>query len=234
MLPMIALLPLARAKSTYWSCFLPMGLFTVFYFYQSSAEEASQSALWISSQLQGLFCLFMIPASYAVLSARTPSGGAYLAELQPGVRISCFATAALAWLLVMHPLSPSPFYVFLTAATFCGMAAWHRRGQALMAAAAGYTIAASYQDIHPAGSAVIFLAIFLLPLLLVRRFRSGLLAWSASALAFPLFYLSWWLFGTAHHPEATHFWDSTVALACAAPPLLAALALRRGAGGNAF
>ena len=96
-----------------------------------------------------------------------------------------------------------------------------------MAAAAGYTIAASYQDIHPAGSAVIFLAIFLLPLLLVRRFRSGLLAWSASALAFPLFYLSWWLFGTAHHPEATHFWDSTVALACAAPPLLAALALRR-------
>lgn len=227
MLPMIALLPLARAKSTYWSCFLPMGLFTVFYFYQSSAEEASQSALWISSQLQGLFCLFMIPASYAVLSARTPSGGAYLAELQPGVRISCFATAALAWLLVMHPLSPSPFYVFLTAATFCGMAAWHRRGQALMAAAAGYTIAASYQDIHPVGSAVIFLAIFLLPLLLVRRFRSGLLAWSASALAFPLFYLSWWLFGTAHHPEATHFWDSTVALACAAPPLLAALALRR-------
>lgn len=227
MLPMIALLPLARAKSTYWSCFLPMGLFTVFYFYQSSAEEASQSTLWISSQLQGLFCLFMIPASYAVLSARTPSGGAYLAELQPGVRISCFATAALAWLLVMHPLSPSPFYVFLTAATFCGMAAWHRRGQALMAAAAGYTIAASYQDIHPAGSAVIFLAIFLLPLLLVRRFRSGLLAWSASALAFPLFYLSWWLFGTAHHPEATHFWDSTVALACAAPPLLAALALRR-------
>ena len=167
MLPMIALLPLARAKSTYWSCFLPMGLFTIFYFYQSSAEEASQSALWISSQLQGLFCLFMIPASYAVLSARTPSGGAYLAELQPGVRISCFATAALAWLLVMHPLSPSPFYVFLTAATFCGMAAWHRRGQALMAAAAGYTIAASYQDIHPAGSAVIFLAIFLLPLLLV-------------------------------------------------------------------
>ncbi len=109
MLPMIALLPLARAKSTYWSCFLPMGLFTIFYFYQSSAEEASQSALWISSQLQGLFCLFMIPASYAVLSARTPSGGAYLAELQPGVRISCFATAALAWLLVMHPLSPSPF-----------------------------------------------------------------------------------------------------------------------------
>lgn len=96
-----------------------------------------------------------------------------------------------------------------------------------MAAAAGYTIAASYQDIHPAGSAVIFLAIFLLPLLLVRRFRSGLLAWSASALAFPLFYLSWWLFGTAHHPEATHLWDSTVALACAAPPLLAALALRR-------
>lgn len=178
MLPMIALLPLARAKSTYWSCFLPMGLFTIFYFYQSSAEEASQSALWISSQLQGLFCLFMIPASYAVLSARTPSGGAYLAELQPGVRISCFATAALAWLLVMHPLSPSPFYVFLTAATFCGMAAWHRRGQALMAAAAGYTIAASYQDIHPAGSAVIFLAIFLLPLLLCGKFPLPRLAWT--------------------------------------------------------
>lgn len=227
MLPMIALLPLARARSTYWGYFLPMGMFTVFFFYQSSAEEASQSALWISSQLQGLFCLFMIPASYAVLSARTPSGGAYLAELQPGVRISCLATAALAWLLVMHPLSPSPFYVFLTAATFCGMAAWHRRGQPLMAAAAGYTIAASYQDIHPVSSTVIFLAIFLLPLLLVRRFRSGLLAWSSSALAFPLFYLSWWLFGTAHHPEAVRFWDSAVALTCAAPPMLAALYLQR-------
>ena len=227
MLPMIALLPLARAKSTYWSCFLPMGLFTVFYFYQSCPEGASPSALWLSAQLQGLFCLFMIPASYAVLSARTPSGGAYLAELQPGVRISCFATAALAWLLVMHPTTPSPFYVFLIAATFCGMAAWHCRGQALVVAAAGYTLAASCQEIHPVSSVVIFLAIFLLPLRLVRRFRNGLLAWSASALAAPLFFLSWWLFWTKHHPEAAHFWDSALALLCAIPPFLAALHLQR-------
>lgn len=227
MLPMIALLPLARAKSTYWGCFLPMGIFTVFYFYQSSPEGASPSAIWLSAQIQGLFCLFMIPASYAVLSARTPSGGAYLAELQPGVRVSCFATAALAWLLVMPPFFSTPWYVFLTAAMFCVMAAWRRRGQALVVAAAGYTLAAAYQEIHPAGSAVIFLAIFLMPLLLVRRFRGGLLGWSASAMAAPLFYLSWWLFGRSHDPVGAHFWNSAVALACAAPPLLAAQSLRR-------
>lgn len=227
MLPMIALLPLARARSTYWGYFLPMGIFTVFFFYQSSAAGTVPSSLWLSSLLQGLFCLFMIPASYAVLSARTPSGGACLAELQPGIRISCFITAALAWLLVIHPSSSTSAYVFLAVAMFCGMSIRYRRGQALMVASAGYMVAAYYYQIHPAGSAAVFLAIFLLPLLLTQRFRNGLLAWSSSALASPLFYLSWWLFGTAHHPEATHFWDSTVALTCAAPPLLAALYLQR-------
>lgn len=227
MLPMVALLPLARARSTYWGYFAPMGLFTVFFFYQFSTWGSIQSSPSLSALLQGLFCLFMIPAAYAVLSARTPSGGAYLADLQPGVRISCFATAALAWLLVMHPSSPTPVYVFLTAATFCGMAVWHRRGQALMVAAAGYTLAAFWQQIHPAGSAAVFLAVFLLPLLLAQRFRSGLLAWSASALASPLFYLCWWIFGMGHHPEAVRFWDSAVALICAAPPLLAALRLQK-------
>lgn len=227
MLPMIALLPLARARSTYWGCFLPMGLFTVFFFYQSSAAGVAQSSLWLPALLQGLFCLFLIPASYAVLSARTPSGGACLAELQPGVRISCFATAALAWLLVLYPPSPTPWYVFLTAAAFCVMAVRHQRGQALMVAAAGYALAAFCQQIHPAGSAAIFLAVFLLPLLLVRRFCGGLLAWSASALAAPLFYFSWRLFGMEHHPETTRFWEAAVALICAAPPLLTALRLQR-------
>ena len=160
----------------------------------------------------------MIPASYAVLSARTPSGGAYLAEL-PARRQDFLLRHGGSRVVAGHaPAFTFPFYVFLTAATFCGMAAWHRRGQALMAAAAGYTIAASYQDIHPVGSAVIFLAIFLPPLLAGPAVPRRLAGLGASALAFPLFYLSWWLFGTAHHPEATHFWDSTVALACAAPP----------------
>lgn len=227
MLPMIALLPLARARATYWGCFLPMGLFTVFFFYQSSAAGFTQSPLWLPALLRGVFCLFMIPASYAVLSARTPSGGAYLAELQPGVRISCFATAALAWLLVMPPSASTPLYVFLTAAAFCVMAVRHQRGQALVVAAAGYTLAASCQQIHPVGSAAVFLAVFLLPLVLVRRFRSGLLAWSASALAAPLFYLSWRLFGMDHFPESARFWEAAVALSCAVPPLLAALYLQK-------
>lgn len=227
MLPMIALLPLARARSAYWGYFLPMGIFTVFFFYQSSASGVAQSSLWLPALLQGLFCLFMIPASYAVLSARTPSGGAYLAELQPGVRMSCLTTAALAWLLVIHPSLSSPLYVFLTAAAFCVMAVRYRKGQALMVAAAGYTLAAYCLQIHPAGSAAVCLTLFLLPLLLARRFRSGLLAWSSSALAAPLFYLSWRLFGMDHHPEATRFWEAAVALTCAAPPLLGALYLQK-------
>lgn len=227
MLPMIALLPLARARSAYWGYFLPMGIFSVFFFYQSSASGVAQSSLWLPALLQGLFCLFIIPASYAVLSARTPSGGAYLAELQPGVRMSCLTTAALAWLLVIHPSLSSPLYVFLTAAAFCVMAVRYRKGQALMVAAAGYTLAAYCLQIHPAGSAAVFLTLFLLPLLLARRFRSGLLAWSSSALAAPLFYLSWRLFGMDHHPEATRFWEAAVALTCAAPPLLGALYLQK-------
>lgn len=227
MLPMIALLPLARARSAYWGYFLPMGIFTVFFFYQSSASGVAQSSLWLPALLQGLFCLFMIPASYAVLSARTPSGGAYLAELQPGVRMSCLTTAALAWLLVIHPSLSSPLYVFLTTAAFCVMAVRYRKGQALMVAAAGYTLAAYCLQIHPAGSAAVFLTLFLLPLLLARRFRSGLLAWSSSALAAPLFYLSWRLFGMDYHPEATRFWEAAVALTCAAPPLLGALYLQK-------
>lgn len=127
----------------------------------------------------------------------------------------------------MPPSASTPLYVFLTAAAFCVMAARHQRGQALVVAAAGYTLAASCQQIHPVGSAAVFLAVFLLPLVLVRRFRSGLLAWSASALAAPLFYLSWRLFGMDHFPESARFWEAAVALSCAVPPLLAALYLQK-------
>lgn len=228
MFPMIFLLPLAKAKSTYWAWFLPVGIFTISYLCLPAIEEPFSSPFPLFSELlRGLFCIFMILASYEVLSARTPSGGASLADLHPGVRISCFTTAALAWLLVIWPSAHLPFYVFLTTATFCGMAAWYGRGQAVMAAAAGYALAAWQQDIHPAGSAVIFLALFLFPVALTPRFRDGLLAWSASALCAPLFFGTWWLYGMNHNPAAVHFWDSTAAFLCAIPPFLAALHLQR-------
>lgn len=227
MFPMPALLPLARKKSLYWGWFLPAGLFSVSYLSLSfPAEDSAQSLLWLSSLMRGLFALFMIAASYAVLSARTPSGGASLADLHPGVRISCFITAAMAWFLFMEP-GPGSFYPFLTAAMFCGMAFRYSRGQALMVAAAGYALAAWSQDTHPAASAVMFVVLFLFPLILTARFRSGLLAWSASALSVPLFYGVWWLYGTGRHPDATFFWDSSTALICAVPPFLAALHLQR-------
>lgn len=228
MFPMIAFLPLARNKSFYWSWFLPVGLFTVFYLCFPFLRDHGPTVFpWLSELLRGAFCLFMILASYEVLSARTPSGGANLADLHPGVRVSCFTTAALSWLVILYPSGPFPFYPILTAAAFCGMAWRHGRGQALIVAAAGYALVAWHQEVHPAISAAVFLGLFLFPLGCAHRFRTGLLAWSASALATPLFYVIWWCYGTAHEAAAVHFWDSSAALLCAVPPFLAALRLQR-------
>ena len=120
MFPMIAPFPLARARSTYWSWFLPVGIFTVCYLCASFTEHPKpENFPWFSELLRGIFGIFMIAASYKVLSARTLSGGACLADLHPGVRISCFTAAALAWLPIIWPDSPLPFYAILIAGVFC-------------------------------------------------------------------------------------------------------------------
>ena len=228
MFPMIALFPLARARSTYWSWFLPVGIFTVCYLCASFTEHPKPEKFpWFSELLRGIFGIFMIAASYKVLSARTLSGGACLADLHPGVRISCFTAAALAWLPIIWPDSPLPFYAILIAGVFCWMAVRHSRGQALMVAVGGFALAAWHQEFHPWVPFFVFAFLFLLPSFVIRRFRDGLLAWSASALCIPLFYFVWFQYGMSHHPVSTRFWASTAALLCAVSPFLTALYLQR-------